>query len=287
MDEREIRGDGEQSAIRNPQSAIAYYLFCLADSSLLSTVEGTGVDGRSQLFIHSLLDIVAVLSTVSLEEFCSPAAEQKMQDLAWVGPRACRHEEIVEQVMRRSPVLPARFGTLFSSLEKLETLIKEHHDAISEFLARIADKEEWAVKGFLDRPRAGNEIVSKALAEQKATPSSLTPGIRYFQEQRIRADVEKQLNSWLRKTCSEVAGELSRHASDFCEGRLISIGETTAGADKILNWAFLVPRGTVTDFRAQIDRANTEHERHGLAFELSGPWPPYSFCPSLVVEPGA
>lgn len=279
MDER----DGKE---RGEQSAFAYYLFCLADSSLLSTAEGTGVDGQSLLFLWRVLDIVAVLSPVSLEEFCGPAAEQKMEDLAWVGPRACRHEEIVEQVMRRSPVLPARFGTLFSSLEKLETLIKEHHDAISEFLARIADKEEWAVKGLLDRPRARNELISEALAGQKATPSSLTPGIRYVQEQRIRADVEKQLNGWLRKACREIAGELSRHASGFCEGRLMSLGETTTGADKILNWAFLVPRHAVTDFRAQIDRANTVHARHGLVFEPSGPWPPYSFCPSLVVEPG-
>jgi hypothetical protein len=275
----------QRDSEENQKSASACYLFCLADSSRLPAIEGTGVDGRSPLFLRKALDIVAVLSPVALEEFCGPAAEQKMKDLAWMGPRACRHEEIVEQAMGRSPVLPARFGTIFSSLEKLETLISEHHGAISKFLARVADKEEWAVKGFLDRQRAHSRIVAKALEEQNAAPSTVTPGIRYFQEQRIRAEAEKQLNDWVRKTCSEIAGELYRHASDFSQGKLISGGETTTGADKILNWAFLVPRGGATGFRAQIDRVNVELKSHGLAFESSGPWPPYSFCPSLAAEP--
>jgi len=265
-------------------SATACYLFCLADSSLLSAAAGAGVDGRSPIFLHRALDIVAVLSSVAIEEFCGPEAEQKMKDLTWMGPRACRHEEIVEEATRSSPVLPVRFGTLFSSLKKLEELIAEHHGTISDFLVRIADKEEWAVKGFVDKSKARNEIVSQALEQRAASPSSVTPGIRYFQEQRIRANVEKQLNGWLRTTCSAVAGELYGHATDFREGKLLSSGETVTGSDKILNWSFLVPRARTADFRAQIDLTNAECEKHGLTFKLSGPWPPYSFCPSLTPE---
>jgi hypothetical protein len=51
--------------------------------------------------------------------------------------------------------------------------------------------------------------------------------------------------------------------------------------DMVLNWAFLVPRKAVADFRTRIEQANAEHDRQGLVFQLSGPWPPYSFCPAL------
>jgi hypothetical protein len=247
----------------------------------VSLAQGAGVDGRSLLFLWKVLDIVALLSPVALEEFSGPAAEQKMPDLTWMASRALRHKEIVERAMCHSPVLPARFGTIFSSLEKLEMLIKEQHDAISAFLARIADKEEWAVKGLLDRPRARNEMVSTKLVEQEATLSSVTVGIRYFQEQRIRINAEKKLNGWLRETCDALAAELCTHASDFSERQLISCGDSRNGLDKILDWAFWVPRHATADFRAQIDEANAKNERYGLVLGLSGPWPPYSFCPSL------
>jgi hypothetical protein len=55
----------------------------------------------------------------------------------------------------------------------------------------------------------------------------------------------------------------------------------------VLNWAFLVPRGAVADFQARVQQAARDHGRHGLLFEYTGPWPPYSFSPSLQPGPGA
>ena len=54
----------------------------------------------------------------------------------------------------RSPVLPARFGTIFASRDSLEQRLDEHRDAILAFLDRVTDQEEWAVKGYLDKARA-------------------------------------------------------------------------------------------------------------------------------------
>jgi hypothetical protein len=264
----------------------AVYLLCLARSDLLPAIEGTGVDGQNPLFLHRFLDVTAVVSMVSLEEFSGPLAESRMQDLSWVGPRACRHEEVVEQVVRLSAVLPARFGTIFHSLESLEMRLKKHHGAISKFLDQVADKEEWAVKGLLDRAKAKEELFSITLAKEEGHLASLSPGMRYFQEQRMRAGVEKELNSWLKEVYKELASVLIHYASGFCERRVFSREATGNERDMVLNWAFLVPRGVLADFRAGIDRANTEHARHGLVLGLTGPWPPYSFSPSLEMDPG-
>jgi hypothetical protein len=262
----------------------AIYLFCFARSSLLPTIEGTGLDDQNPLFLQRFLDIAAVASTVCPGEFCGPSAETRMQDLSWVGPRACRHEEVVEQAMRHSPVLPARFGTIFSSLENLEKRLREHHGAISEFLDQVVDKEEWAVKGLLDRAKAKEELLSFFLAREARRLASLSPGMRYFQEQRILAGVEKELNGWLKEVCKEMANDLDHCAQNFCERRVLSRGATRENRDMLWNWAFLVPRSMVGEFRARIDRANADHAQRGLVFELSGPWPPYSFSPSLETE---
>ncbi len=257
----------------------AIYLYCFARAVRLHAVEAETVNGQAPFFLQKFREVAAVASTVSLEEFCGPGAESRLRDLSWLGPRACRHEKVVEHVMGCSPVLPVPFGTIFSSLKKLEDILRSQHRVISRFLDRVADKAEWAVKGLLNRARATEQFLSAVRAAHAERLSSLPPGMRYLEERRIRADVETELRSWLKDVPGEIAGDLSRYASAFCERKVFP--GNTEGSDMILNWAFLVPRSAVADFRAQIDRANADCQQRGLVLHLSGPWPPYSFCPSL------
>ncbi len=262
----------------------AVYLFCIARFGCLPTIEGRGIDGGHPVSLWTFRDIAAVFSMVSVEEFLGPSAESRMRDLAWIGPRARRHEEVIEQGMNHSPVLPARFGTLFSSMESLSKVLGKRYDTISSFLDRIDGKEEWAVKVLMDRAKAKDKLFSTMLAREERRLVLLSPGVRYFQEQRIRASVEKELASWLKETGKKIAANLNRHASYFCERKALPRGILGNDLDMVMNWAFLAPRSSVLDFRVLIDQANADYARRGLIFKCSGPWPPYSFCPSLELE---
>jgi hypothetical protein len=259
------------------------YLYCLARGGALAAIDGPGVDGEHSLGLIPFKDVVAVVGTVRVDDFCGPSAEARMRDLAWMGPRACRHEEVIERAMRGSPVVPARFATLFSSGETMATWLETHHDAISRALDRFADSEEWAVRGTLDRRKAEARFVAAALARQEGVLSS-SPGRRYFEERRIQAGIGQELDAWLREVSAGMARALLDHAAEFREREVVSGGEPNEEGARILNWAFLVSRSGVDDFSARIQRINAEHAEHGLVLDLSGPWPPYSFCPSL--EPG-
>jgi hypothetical protein len=263
----------------------ALYLFCFARSNLIGELEGSGVDGQHPLSVFRRFpNLCAVLSEVRLEDFCGGAAELRMQDLAWVGPRALRHEAVVEEVMRHSPVLPARFGTLFSSQERLAEFLDRHCAAISQFLERVAEQEEWSVRGLLDRRQAGHALTSASLAAQEAQLAALPPGTRYFREQRIRQASEKELSLWLDETYRQVASDLMKPASDFRELQVVPCERLESGIEVVLNWALLLPRGATAAFRSRIDQLNANHARKGLVFGLSGPWPPYRFVPSLSME---
>jgi len=74
-------------------------------------------------------------------------------------------------------------------------------------------------------------------------------------------------------------------AVEFRERPVVSGGAPHEEGARILNWTFLVPRSGVDDFGARIQRISDEHAEHGLVFDVSGPWPPYSFCPSFEPEP--
>jgi len=262
----------------------AVYLYCLARPQAHAALDGPGVDDECPLNLIPFKDVVAVVSAARVDDFVGPPAEARMRDLAWVGPRACRHEEVVERVMRSSPVMPARFAALFSSRESLANWLERHHAAISYALDRFADHEEWAVKGTLDRRTAEASFLAAALVRCGSALSS-SPGARYFDERRLQAGIGQELDAWLKEVGAGIARALLDCAVEFRERPVVSSGAPPEEGTRILNWAFLVPRSRTDDFGAQVQRINDEHTEHGLVLDVSGPWPPYSFCPPLDLEP--
>lgn len=258
------------------------YLFCFARREVLPGIAGPGLDERSPVSSWAFRDVVAVLSRAPLKAFCGPSGEAHLQDLTWVGPRACRHEEVIERTMRHSPVFPARFGTLFSSLERLERLLETHYDTVSAFLNYAADKEEWGVKGLLDEAEAERHLLS---APSLALPSS--PGARYLAERQRRAEVDRRLKSWAEGVGASVAEDLQGRAAE--SRSLRTLPREASGRDRSVafNRAFLLLRSAREDFRLRVEQISAEHSAQGLTLELSGPWPPYSFCPSLGLLAGA
>jgi len=265
------------------------YLYCLARLSRLPSLPlvGQGVDGRNSLAVAAYQDLAAVWSPVPVDDFCGPAAEERLRDLTWVGPRVIRHQEVVAGVMRHSPVLPVRFGTIFASLANLEKVLQRHSDTIAGFLSRLTDQEEWAVKGMLDRPGAKDRLFSLKLAQEAEALKALSPGKRYFEEQRLRAAGDQELQRWLQKVCREVWTGLQDYAAQVQERRRLSRETTGSDQDMVWNWALLIPRPAVGGFQARIQALNAHYAQRGLRLEVTGPWPPYSFCPALDMEPAA
>ncbi len=124
------------------------YLFCLTPENTLPEVVGTGIDGEHPLLVEAIGNVAAVFSEVNLEDFTGPGAQARMEDLSWIGPRALRHEEVIMAVMEQAPVLPVRFGTVFSSLEAMKETLRRHQDTLSKFFRDTAGKKEWTLKGL-------------------------------------------------------------------------------------------------------------------------------------------
>ena len=189
--------------------------------------------------------------------------------------------------MRHSPVLPASFGAIFSSSRRMMELCARHHDTISRFLSEVDNKAEWALKGFLDRAQARKSLDSDVMAGEKQRLPSFSPGKQYFVQKQAAAEVEQQLNQKLKAILTAIWKGLGRHAADFRERKVLSRDATGLDVDMVLNWAFLLSRDSQEVFAACLNRVQAAQEKHGLRFELSGPWPPYSFSPILETAPNA
>ncbi len=257
------------------------YLFCLTPASPLRSITGTGIDGEQPLFIEVVGDVAAVLSEVNLNDFSGPAAQEKLEDLAWVAPRAFRHEEVVMAAMEHGPVLPVRFGTVFSSLTAVAEPLRQRQDVLRKFFQDTAGKKEWTIKGYVNLPQARARVAAERLAAEKDQLAELSPGKRYFLEQKIKGAVDKATSSWI-KGMGEEIGKYARETSvGFSECRLQSREVTGRDEEMFFHGALLVPDGSVAVLERMTDDWNKHHAAQGLQIDLYGPWPPYHFAPAL------
>jgi hypothetical protein len=245
---------------------------------------GHAVDRRHPPFFRRHGSVAAIVSQVSRSEFCGPAGDKNLEDLDWLAPRACRHQAVLDQVMRLGPVLPTRFGTLFSSPASLESFLRKHEAAIAGFLQRMDARQEWALKGFLDPARAEGAWLSRRALEHPG-PSDASPGLAYLHQQRLRLQARQAVDDRLAQAADGLLNELHPLASEIVPRRILARETADAGREMVLNWALLLPAAAAAEFRGRIERANARYNPGGLAIEVSGPWPPYSFCPVLQGGP--
>ncbi len=269
----------------NPPLPSVYYVYGFTRAGAKPPPNvGVGVDEGQAPYLWICGEVAVVLSLVAPEEFCGPEGERNLQNLEWLGPRACRHQAVIEQIMLAGPVMPARFGTLFSSLDELGKFLAANTPAIVQFLKYTAGRDEWAVKGYLRRALAEAQTAARLQATDGG-PAGVSPGAAYLREQRLQITAKRALTEWLAETSATLVKKLDALAVESCQRRLLSQDALEADGEMVLNWAFLVPRTALADFQAQIEQVDQQHRPDGLTFVVSGPWPPYSFFPALEPAP--
>jgi hypothetical protein len=268
----------------NPTGLYLYGFIPRAGNLELSGINGIDADGPVRAL--DLGSSRAVVGSVRVEAFeaAMSSGVDGGPDPSWIIPRALKHQAILGEVLDRSPVLPARFGTLFSSTEALEGLAKTHQRAIARFFDDLGDRREWSLRGYHD-PDGAVELLLEAdpnlSSRRRALPES--PGTRYFLEKKLREEARR------------VAAEAARHAADEVRRALRALtgdvrslplrGVEAPGREMVLHETFLLPPAATAEALAAVEWASASTVAGLLTLEPSGPWPPFHFCPDLGGDP--
>ncbi len=171
--------DTNQANTMLSDTSLGIYTYCLARTPVSFPHTITGIDGVHEVYSVEQEGIFAVLSHVSLKEYSETALDKNMTDMAWLVPRAKKHEEVIEFVMTYTlsnqnevsspllplspypihkerwgegeigreaskkyytPVVPLRFCTIYKNQEGLFKAIMPHKEKILNFLDYTADK---------------------------------------------------------------------------------------------------------------------------------------------------
>lgn len=246
----------------------ALYLYAFISSSDDVVLDIQGIDSQHSLFLIKERALCAVVSFVDMTQFTGEQGDKNLADIQWIGPRAMAHETVVEKISQSAAALPARFGTLFSSRQQLSQVLTQTYDQIMAFLDQVLDKEEWGVKGFCQRQQCVDKIAAEDIVTQGDALKKITPGRRYFEEKKIQTQAEKKFSSWLNETIKQLSQTFSVAWLTQVELKLLSKKATAREEDMVFNWAFLVPKEKLTEFKALVEQVNQTYCSQGVFLEL-------------------
>lgn len=238
-----------------------------------------GLSILAQLGIEhcSRAGVVAWYRAIARSEFEGASGQRNLADLNWLTPRVLAHESVVSKLSEHYPFYPARFGCLFSSLELLMQYAAIHRTTLKAFFAAADGRQEWGVKFTVDLELAAQSAATQELAAQ----GSQGAGLNYLKLKQLQRAMRGSVLEQLHHTCDEriqTLRSLTEHVAIRPQRSLAQPDRETLLANIAL---WLIPSQT-NELLALCNQWNQVSSGASLiAATTTGPWPAYSFCPSL------
>jgi hypothetical protein len=156
-------------------------------------------------------------------------------------------EDVVEKLMTRTAVLPARFGATAEEDEEIGLMLVTRREEFRRTLNRVRGAVEIAIRAPVSPATSGIQSPSPGLATARRTGTDYMLG-RLAQRQRSR----------------QLAAEIDTAVAGLVRAK-------TRRTRSINTLAYLVDVDQVDEFIARLDQLNDPE------ISWSGPWPPYSF----------
>ncbi|MDX2116343.1 MAG: GvpL/GvpF family gas vesicle protein [Planctomycetota bacterium] len=258
-------------------------LYCVCATSPAAALAAGTLDGLEPSHSTRVVEeagIAALVIDVPAAYLVGPDAESRLGDLQWVAPRAVRHEQLIRAVMAHGPVLPLAFGTAFSSEASLRTVMRIAAPHVLDFLKRVENTAELGVRILHDPDRTLASLRQDLLLR---SPPPKTPGARYLFEKKLDEQAARSLRAHIDSLSRAALDELAPLAREVVERRSTLTHEHQL---KTASYhAMLVDADVLQAFAERARGLSDRLSSSGVIIELTGPWPPYSFCPQLGAIP--
>ena len=163
------------------------------------------------------------------------------------------HQVVDEQVMKRHPILPMKFGTVLDTSDEVHRLLNQGHPQFYLTLLWMQDKVEVEVIASW----AGGQVIK----ENGAGP------------ERVAASAAQRPQSYLERMI------------DFLQPVSVDVQcYPPKSGEMVVNAAFLVDKANLDAFHGRVDQLNALFCNQ-VNFQVTGPLPPYSFAMVEVSRP--
>jgi Gas vesicle synthesis protein GvpL/GvpF len=182
------------------------------------------------------------------------------------------HEQVVENVMRQSDVLPVSFGTVADNDQAVQQqLLAPAFDDLHQALNRVHDRVELGVKALWEQERLFAELAAEddSIRALRDAIAGTTPEETYDERTQLGELVAAGIEGKRDQDAAATLSQLQPLAVDVRTNPIY-------GDTMVLNASFLVDKQQIPAFEAQVE--NMRQSQAGrLIFQYSGPLPPYNF----------
>jgi alkanesulfonate monooxygenase SsuD/methylene tetrahydromethanopterin reductase-like flavin-dependent oxidoreductase (luciferase family) len=178
------------------------------------------------------------------------------------------HQQVLEELARRTAVLPMRFGVIAESEQAIADALREHGAAYRQALEELRGMVEFNVKVAEDEDSALREIASHNSEIRRLNEITRSGSGTRQDSIELGELVATELRARQQKAGERIARILA------AESQQAVVGERSN--DAFLNASFLIAAERSDEF-ADSTRELAREYGASYTFRVSGPLPPYSF----------
>lgn len=284
-------------SLNRPRMGCYLYCFTLAQHAL--DLSGPMVDPRYGLRATWYGSIAAIWSHVGFDQFHLEKFEARAAAPQTIAAVAVRHDEVISRLMQTAPVLPLKLCTLFDREQHVGAFLSDHAQQIFEFLEKMRHQQEWGVKILLVPQRTArvqSEVEHRSVDARPTNHLSATRGAaalttlgagrRYFERKRQEHERREQAQAQAARRVAEVESTLRRFTPDVRPLPFRRNSRVQEHGDLVWNAACLLDTDRLNNLRCELSAVAERLQKEGFVVEMTGPWAPYNFCPSLDERSG-
>ncbi|HJQ20691.1 MAG TPA: GvpL/GvpF family gas vesicle protein [Gemmatimonadaceae bacterium] len=223
--------------------------------------------------------VAALASHLSARDYAPAMIEERSGEVAWLSPRAMAHDRVLTWAQEHGGVIPLPMFSMWGSSNALAATLRDRAAALERVFAKVQDADEFGLRVYRRDAEmlAHIDTIDHEIAALRREADGASPGQRYLLERKISERGSAAIRGASQRMAREVFEDLRAFAREALARPLTPDRSAAADATMVLNGAFLVGRPQLEAFRAAVARHMGENEARGLAFDFTGPWPPYNF----------
>jgi hypothetical protein len=253
-----------------PATVIHAYGVVRTDAELDLPATGVGGAGVALLDAGPITGVFSILPDTS---YGTAAWQQHAEDPAWLAQVATEHQQVLNDLVRDTDVLPLRLPAMYRDEVQLHRMLEAETPLFVAALEALHDHLEWSVHLYLvgepDEPPADKPASGSDYLRQRIDVLSRRQSARGDREQLVR--------------------EAYASLADLSRQSVVNQPQDSALSGRrepmLLNSAHLVCRRHERLFFAGVEEVAARLARAGITVEVTGPWPPYNFVELGVDAP--
>jgi hypothetical protein len=268
----------KKGAKRPPQPRDLCYVYGIVAENFDASRAPAGLDDAA-VSVEKNGRIGAIVSRVPESTYGASSVEENSGDVAWLSPRAMAHDRVLTWAQEHGGVIPMPMFSLWRSEDALNKSLAAQASDLSRVFERVSGADEFGLRVHRRDAAllASIDEFDPEIARLRREAGAASPGQRYLLEAKVAEQGKDAVRAVAQRMAKQIFEELRAIARDALSRPLTPEAGRVPDATLVLNGAFLVDRKRLDEFRAAVGAYVRDYQSRGLAFDFTGPWPPYNF----------